>query len=127
VTDANGKVVQPAGVSIIATANDTVLERAGTPITIPAPFQDPVNCLSDNPLTWAASTAFALNAVVTPTSPNGHFYRATTAGTSDSKEPTFCTGPGCTVNDGTVVWTEIGTTAPACPRQSPTWVLTSTP
>lgn len=126
-TDTNGKVTQPSGVAIIATASDTVLERAGTPIAIPAPFQDPVNCLSDNPLTWTASTAFALNAVVTPTTPNGHFFRATTAGTSNSSEPTWCTGSGCTVNDGTVVWTEIGTTAPACPRNRSWWVLTSTP
>jgi YVTN family beta-propeller protein len=127
VTDQNGTVVQPPGTSIIATASDTVIQRAGTPITIPAPFQDPVNCLSDNPSVWAPSTAFALNSVITPTATNGHFYRATTAGTSDSKEPTWCTSSGCTLTDGTVVWTEIGTTAPACPRERPSWVLTSTP
>jgi YVTN family beta-propeller protein len=125
---ADGKVIQPPGTSIIAAANDTILQNNGTPITIPAPFQDPVSCVSDNPLTWTASTAFVLNAVVTPTAGNGHFYRATTAGTSGTAEPAWCTDTsGCTVNDGTVVWTEIGASAPACPRESPMWVLTSTP
>lgn len=128
VTDSTtGKVIQPPGTCVIATANDTIVASAGTSITIPAPFQDPVNCVSDNPLTWAASTGFVQNAVVTPTTPNGHFYRATTAGTSGTTQPTWCTTSGCTVNDGTVVWTEIGATAPACPRQSPSWVLTSAP
>lgn len=127
ITDQSGKLIQPPGTAVINTANDTPVVVNGTPITIPAPFQDPVNCVSDAPLTWAANTGFILNAVVSPTTPNGHFYRATTAGTSGGTEPQWCTTSGCTVNDGTVVWTEIGATAPACPRQSPSWVLTSTP
>lgn len=58
--------------------------------------------------TWAPSHAYALGQVVTPTTPNDHYYQCTTAGTSGSAEPTWPTN-GSTVNDGTVVWTDRGT------------------
>ena len=59
--------------------------------------------------TWEASTAYVLQDYVQPTSPNDNFtYRCTTAGTSDSSEPTFPTTAGNTVNDGTAVWTAVG-------------------
>lgn len=51
---------------------------------------------------WAASTAYALNAVIAPG--NGYTYICTTAGTSGSAEPTWPTADG-TVADGTAVWT----------------------
>lgn len=57
---------------------------------------------------WVASTSYSLDDVVIPTTPNGHKYKCTTAGTSDSSEPTWPTGSGGTVGDGSVVWTEIG-------------------
>lgn len=57
---------------------------------------------------WAATTAYALNAEVRTPTANGHKYRATTAGTSAGSAPTWPTGAGATVADGTVVWTEIG-------------------
>ena len=58
--------------------------------------------------TWAASTAYSLDDIVISTTPNGHKYKVTTAGTSGSSEPAWPTGTGETVNDETVVWTEIG-------------------
>lgn len=58
---------------------------------------------------WIASTAYALNATVFPTSPNGFYYTCTTAGTTGSTPPTFpSAGSGYTVTDGTVVWTSTG-------------------
>lgn len=58
------------------------------------------------PDAWAANTAYALNAQRTPTTANGYFYRATTAGTSHATtEPTWPTTVGGTVVDGTVTWT----------------------
>lgn len=57
---------------------------------------------------WAADTAYSLDDLVVPTTPNGHYYKATTAGTSDnSTEPTWPTN-GSTVSDGTAVWTDQG-------------------
>jgi hypothetical protein len=57
---------------------------------------------------WLANTAYALNDLVVPTTANGHYYKATTGGTSDmTTEPTFPTN-GTTVTDGTVVWTDQG-------------------
>ncbi len=57
---------------------------------------------------WSASGACSLGVVKIPTTPNGHKYECTTAGTSDTSEPTWPTTSGGTVTDGTVTWTEIG-------------------
>lgn len=54
---------------------------------------------------WLASTAYALGYSARPTTPNGYRYEVTTAGTSNSSEPTWPTTIGNTVTDGTVVWT----------------------
>lgn len=57
--------------------------------------------------TWAVSTAYQLSDLVKPTASNGHWYICTTVGTSNATtEPTWPTGVGATVTDGTVVWTE---------------------
>ena len=48
---------------------------------------------------WAASTAYALNDVVHPTTLNGYVYECTRAGTSGSAEPAWPTTPGSTVDD----------------------------
>ncbi len=61
---------------------------------------------------WNASAAYVVNQEIGPTTPNGHSYKCTTAGTSDSSEPTFPTGSGVTVTDGSVVWTENGIASP---------------
>ena len=55
---------------------------------------------------WVASTAYVLGNTIEPTTPNTYRYECTTAGTSDSGEPTWpTTSVGETVVDGTVVWT----------------------
>ncbi len=56
---------------------------------------------------WQASTAYALNDFVIPTSANQHYYKCTTAGSSDASEPTWTTD-GSTVTDGSAVWTDMG-------------------
>lgn len=65
----------------------------------------PTDTLDD----WAATTAYSLGDRIEPTTPNTYAYECTTAGTSDSGEPTFPTAAiGDTVADGTVVWTMQG-------------------
>lgn len=60
---------------------------------------------------WAASTAYTLGQVRVPVPQNGHRYVVTTAGTSGATAPTWSTTAGATVTDGTVVWTEAGSSA----------------
>ncbi len=55
---------------------------------------------------WAASTAYTVGEYVLPATPNGHLYKCTTAGTSNSTAPAWPTTSGATIADGTVVWTE---------------------
>jgi hypothetical protein len=55
---------------------------------------------------WEATTAYVLGDIVQPVGGNGLIYKCTTAGTSDSGEPSWpTTGLGSTVVDDTVVWT----------------------
>jgi hypothetical protein len=56
---------------------------------------------------WEASTAYSLGDVVVPTAgfENGFRYECTSAGTSDTSEPTWPTTEGETVDDSTVTWT----------------------
>ena len=62
---------------------------------------------------WAASTAYALGAIVIPTANNGLWYECTTAGTSGTAEPAWPTTEGATVGDNTVTWTCRKPTIPA--------------
>jgi len=52
------------------------------------------------------STAYQVGDYAWPKVLNGRLYRCTTAGTTGAAEPTWPTGDGGTVTDGTVVWTE---------------------
>ena len=61
---------------------------------------------------WAASGVYVLGDIVRPTTANSHLYQCTTAGTASSTAPTWPTSGG-TVTDGTVVWTDLGTTTTA--------------
>lgn len=58
--------------------------------------------------TWVATTAATLGTLKKPTVSNGHYYRATTGGTTGGTQPTWPTTANATVTDGTVVWTEAG-------------------
>jgi hypothetical protein len=62
--------------------------------------------------TWAASAAVALGQPAIPVTANGHLYQCTTAGTTGATQPAWPTSGG-TVTDGTVVWTDLGTSATA--------------
>lgn len=59
---------------------------------------------------WQATTAYAVTAVVIPTTFTGYTWRCTTAGTSGSTEPTWPADPSLspTVTDGSVTWS-VGT------------------
>jgi hypothetical protein len=60
--------------------------------------------------TWQAAHAYALTAVVIPSTFGGYTWRCTTAGTSGAAEPTWPVDPNAnpTVTDGTVTWS-VGT------------------
>ena len=60
------------------------------------------------PTTWAAGTAYAVGAIMKPTTYASHTYKCTTAGTSAAvTEPSWGTTNGATTADGagTLVWT----------------------
>lgn len=59
--------------------------------------------------TFIVSHAYALNELVVPITPNGHYYKVTTAGTSAGTEPVWSTSGGA-VTSGTAVFTDQGTT-----------------
>lgn len=65
---------------------------------------------------WESLHVYIVGDVVTPTTPNAHKYRVTTAGTSGATEPTWPTGSGLTVTNGTVVFTENGADVVATER-----------
>ncbi|HEX8412201.1 MAG TPA: prepilin-type N-terminal cleavage/methylation domain-containing protein [Thermoanaerobaculia bacterium] len=71
-------------------------KRAGTPSTgIPAP--------------WVAGRTYSAGALVTPTTPNGHVYRAIVPGTSANPEPGWTKGSGDVINDNAPLqWQESG-------------------
>lgn len=56
---------------------------------------------------WSAGAAFAVNAVVIPSTQNGFAFKATVAGTSGGTEPGWPTTLGETVSDGGVTWQAI--------------------
>ncbi|MDD5009423.1 MAG: hypothetical protein PHU49_11415 [Syntrophorhabdaceae bacterium] len=68
--------------------------------------------------TWSASTAYAINDRVKPTTNNGYYYIAQTAGTSGATEPAWpaTVTDETTVTDGTVTWVPI-----QIPSIPPTW------
>ena len=58
---------------------------------------------------WTASTAYAVDQFVVPTTYNGHVYRVVSAGSSGGAAPTWPAGTNTIVTDGTVTWMEAGT------------------
>lgn len=57
---------------------------------------------------WAPSRAQSVGDWTIPVVWNGLIYRCTTAGTTGTAEPTWPTGTGATVSDGSAVWTMYG-------------------
>lgn len=57
---------------------------------------------------WESNHIYVVGDIATPTTPNAHKYRVTTAGTSGSSEPTFPTSASGTVTNGTATFTENG-------------------
>src|ERR1035441_9475378 len=64
---------------------------------------------------WTATVNYAVNSIVVPTVSNGHYYKAIQGGTSGGTQPTFVTGTGQRVLDGSVVWQESGLLNTAAP------------
>ena len=85
--------------------NLTIDRVEGILKSVPNPTE--VNSVKNAP-TWTASTSISEGQIILPTTSNGHFYICTTAGTSDSTEPTWSTTEGATITDNTVTWTEAG-------------------
>ena len=56
---------------------------------------------------WTASTFYATESIVVPTTSNGHKYQVSNSGTSSGIEPVWPTD-GSTFIDGTVTWVDIG-------------------
>lgn len=71
----------------------------------------PTVVLATTPATWTTLTGYLVGDTVIPTVPNGFFYKAIIAGTSDVGEPVFPTVIGDTVVDATVTWQMQGNTA----------------
>ena len=86
--------------------------EATTGVLIDSPQDSGKQVLVTSITDWVLSTAYtparsatAVGQVIRPTVHNGYVYELTTAGTSDTTEPTFPTNPGDSVTDGTAVWT----------------------
>jgi hypothetical protein len=65
---------------------------------------------------WFATTAYAVGDIVQPVTPNGFVYTVTQGGISGGSEPTFPAGPGQTVGDNNIIWTQTGSNATPAPR-----------
>ena len=65
--------------------------------------------------TWTTAVAYSTGSIVTPTSPNGHLYKAIQGGVSGGSQPTFPTVTGAQVSDGSIIWQEAGLTNTAAP------------
>lgn len=71
----------------------------------------------------ANSTAYAVDDVVRPATPNGYLYRCAVAGTSHSSAPTFGTviGRETAEGGGTVVWENVGSGVTVLDAADPSW------
>lgn len=68
---------------------------------------------NSDPMPWQPNSGVSVGAKVHPWQPNGHIYQATTAGTTGSRQPTWCSTSGCSVTDGGVTWKEVQSSNPA--------------
>ena len=65
--------------------------------------------------TWVTAVAYSTNSIVTPTVSNGHYYKAVQGGVSGGTQPTWPTGTGQQMADGSIIWQEAGLTNTAAP------------
>ena len=74
---------------------------------------------------WAASTSFSVGDIrrATTEQASGLFFRCTTAGTSDSSEPSWPTDIGSTVTDNTCVWTAIASAYEELAKLNPSAII----
>ena len=74
---------------------------------------------------WAASTAFSVGDIrrATTDQASGLFFRCTTAGTSDSSEPSWPTDIGSTITDNTCVWTAIASAYEELAKLNPSAII----
>lgn len=114
---ANGYIYGPSSGVV---APDPINDVAGTPPTF---TQIPYYITHGSAPTsseWAATTAYGLNALVTPTAQPGTYFIAVVEGTSGNSQPTW-PGAGGTVIDGSVTWAYAGTYSPL--DVNPPWVF----
>jgi hypothetical protein len=64
---------------------------------------------------WSATTQYDQNSITVPTVSNGHYYTAIQGGVSGAAQPTFPTGTGQQVGDGSILWRESGLVNAAAP------------
>ena len=64
---------------------------------------------------WTTAVSYSVNSIIQPATPNGHYYIAVQGGTSGGSTPTFPTGTGQRVADGSVIWQEKGLVNTAAP------------
>jgi len=64
---------------------------------------------------WATATAYNTNNVTTPTVSNGYYYLAKQGGVTGSVQPTWPTGVGSQVADGSIIWQLAGPINTAAP------------
>ncbi len=69
----------------------------------------------------ANSTAYAVDDVVRPATPDGNLYRAAVAGTSGGGIPTYGTTLGQCTTDGGVTWENVGTGIIVIGMANPSW------
>jgi len=74
---------------------------------------------------WAASTAFSVGDIrrATTDQASGLFFRCTTAGTSNSSEPSWPTDIGSTITDNTCVWTAIASAYEELAKLNPSAII----
>lgn len=104
-TDAPKAASSPSAIS--ASALTTLIERASRYFDLCCGVEPGYFNPAYYPV-WQSGHVYIVGDIVTPTTRNLHVYRVTTAGTSGASEPTFPTGSGATVTNGTVVFTEYG-------------------